>query len=126
MARWVFYLLVIRGLCPALKDPLSLSQARRWRSGKRAGLQNLYSRVQFPPGAPSSVKTPDRFGEDTCRINQPLLEKLRCSTSTPLLSHWPWPCLFASISFHLLSGDFSLWLISIAINVASFRQRSPN
>jgi hypothetical protein len=28
-------------------------KARRWRSGKRAGLQNLYSRVQFPPGAPS-------------------------------------------------------------------------
>lgn len=27
-------------------------QLRRWRSGKRAGLQNLYSRVQFPPGAP--------------------------------------------------------------------------
>ena len=26
---------------------------RRWRRGKRAGLQNLYSRVQFPPGAPS-------------------------------------------------------------------------
>src|ERR1035438_3803352 len=30
----------------------SLSK-RRWRSGQRAGLQNLYSRVQFPPGAPS-------------------------------------------------------------------------
>jgi hypothetical protein len=30
---------------------------RRWRSGKRAGLQNLYSRVQFPLGAPESPFT---------------------------------------------------------------------
>ena len=34
-----------------------LVMKRRWRSGKRAGLQNLYSRVQFPLGAPESQFT---------------------------------------------------------------------
>ncbi len=39
-ARWVF---------PFLANQ---HDGHRWRSGQRAGLQNLYSRVRIPPGAP--------------------------------------------------------------------------
>lgn len=39
MAWWVF--------------PFANKSEHRWRSGQRAGLQNLYSRVRIPPGAPT-------------------------------------------------------------------------
>jgi hypothetical protein len=42
-ARWVF--------------PFAANKfEHRWRSGQRAGLQNLYSRVRIPPGAPTLQK----------------------------------------------------------------------